>query len=740
MTSLYNRQDQSVVCWLTPRDYQGAAVENSFRLYDSGRSGILARAFTGAGKTVIACMLMAQWLARDPKNRCLVVSYETQLVWQFAKEIKEFLNYDAGIEMASQHVDSESVPFVTVACRASLLRNKEPDEEVVKALEELGVDRRGCDRKACLKLLRMAKKGATKEELQELVELWHQNPLVVDGCKTRLHKFDPTGYNWLVIYDEAHRHAKSLVSVGHIAEWFEKNPASWRVGITATPQRSDRKSVGYTMFPVVALDYPLYRPDAPCGVRDGWCVPYLQRYVQVEGVDFKHIKKIGNDFDPSDLEKVLNQEMRLAKLIEPTLDLCESRRTLIFNPGVEMAKNVAAYINARSPALCPCGKRKWYSRKLIGDGAQCPCGRLIEPGWALTQEEQAIALWGEIPDKQRATVYDEFKQSKYQFLCVCGLCREGFNDPDIGCVAIFRPVSKKASGLAEQMKGRGCRPARSIIAVLGSIPDSASRLKAIAESSKPDCLIVDLVGVSGLGECASTVQIYADGLPDEVKQRAEELLLEKGQGESVDVEETIAEAKRLCEEERERLRQEKLAEEKRKRELSEKRSKAGAEVEYSAEEIGYGSQTDPNEASDNQYRYMRMLGMEIEPIITKRQTHRIIEMLKNGVPPEEVAYKNNLRQERWKVPGPTDKQREWFRWRQLPVPETFHHASLIIGAKKNPQEMLARKLKEIKEAISGKQLDRVGKDVAFLKKHLRAEDWNDLVAFGRERRRKLGGP
>jgi superfamily II DNA or RNA helicase len=390
---------------LIPRDYQVRAHDEAFRLWDSGVKGVLIRAATGAGKTPMACMTIDTWLRRGPNHKVMVVSYETQLVWQFAQEIEDFLGITPGIEMGEQAVSPDHVPKIIVACRPSLLRATGPEPQQVEELKSFGFhDLGACHKRFCKLLVCQLRRGTDPDVVREWIANFNRRPEVANGFYSRLHKFD-WHYNWLLIFDEAHRHAKSLISVGHVVDWFDQNPESRRCGLTATPKRSDGKSIGYAMFPGVALDYPLYSPVKPCAVKDGFAVPYVQKYIESE-VDFKSIKKIAGDYDPEDLERKLGEEAVLAKLIEPLLDMVGDRRTLIFSPGVEMAKNVALYINARVPALCPhCHVQKWYPKALIGDGATCPCGKFIEAGWVTNHDDAAEALWGEIPDKDRRDCY-----------------------------------------------------------------------------------------------------------------------------------------------------------------------------------------------------------------------------------------------------------------------------------------------------------------------------------------------
>ena len=95
------------------------------------------------------------------------------------------------------------------------------------------------------------------------------------------------------------------------------------------------------------------------------------------------------------------------------------------------------------------------------------------------------------------------------------------------------------------------------------------RVEAIASSDKPNALVVDLVGITGLANCASTVQIYADGLDDEVTELATTMLEEQSDEEGeADVAAVIVAATEIVEAEREER-------DRKKKEEAKTRSKAG---------------------------------------------------------------------------------------------------------------------------------------------------------------------
>lgn len=718
---------------ITPRDYQIADHDENFRFWDSGVKGTLTRAFTGAGKTLMSCLKADTWLRRGDDYRVMIISYETQLVDQWKQEIEDYLGITPGVEMESEKIDPARIPSITVACRASLLRHTKPDQKQIQKLESFGVVHLGAVTKGKAKqYLKFLSKGGDAEDVKDDIIDFNNQPEVSGEWWSRVHKFD-WKLNWLVFWDEAHRHAHKLTSVGHIVDWFFQNPASRQNGLTATPKRSDMVSLGEKMFPGIAIDFPLYSPSKPCAVKEGWAVSYVQKYIEVEGVDFKNLAKMkGEDFDQEELERKLNEEGRLAKLVEPLLGMVGDRKTLIFSPGVQMAKDVANYINARAETFCPtCQKKKWYPSALIGDGAACKCGRMVLPSDVTKKGVQAYELDGCSCFDDRKEVYSSHKQGKFQFLSVCGLCREGYNDPDISCVAVFRPVSKKASSLAEQMKGRGCRPLKGVV---DKCRTRDERIAAIAASPKPNCLVVDLVGITGLGDCASSVQIYADGLPDEVKLRAEEILAAGALTEEMDVEDAIEKAEEEDRQAKERAKIERLEAERRAREEAEQRSKAHAEAKWTEHEIGHAAY-DPTEASVGQYKFMSYLGMKIEDHLTKRQAGRIIGMLKSRRPWDEIARLNRLKE--WSRSEPSFNQDRLLKSRGVHDVETPFDASRIISAIREPIRFETDVCDDISKARDNSQLTAIWFYLSRARRFLPVGMEMRLIAIAKQRRSEL---
>ncbi len=555
------------------RDYQGDAVRTCQQHFADGSKGSLVRLPTGTGKTATACMLIDLWLQESRDHQVIVFAHERQLVLQFAEEIQSFLGFIPGIEMGDRAVHPEYMPRVTVVSRATVLERAVFAEETDQA-----------------------------------------------EITSRLYKFDASKPT-LVIFDEAHRYGPHLKSCAHLFSYFEEgNPHSRRVGLTATPMRSDKVSLR-GVFPDIACDYRLYDPKGgPCAVRDGYAVPFDQRFITVENVDFTNLRTVAGDFEQDELDEVLNTKDQLARLCDPMLELVGNRKTLIFNVTVNMARNVMHYINAEL--------------KERGD-----------PRYKGDDRPPAVSLDGSSDEDERTQAYSLFSRGNYQFLSVCGLCREGFNEPNISAVVSFRPT--KSQVLWEQQKGRGCRPLRGAIDGLSTAQE---RLDAIGGSEYSDCLIVDLVGVTGLADTATAAALLTRGHDEvvdrEIVQRANELLLE-----GVSPEDAAERSKS----EVEQARADKKARQDAERELEQARAERRAKIKTEttfvqthveqgsggSAEIRYLGHKEP--ATENQKRYLRANGIPYDPAtLSKGQGSRIIMQHRSGMNVNQIRYRNRL--------------------------------------------------------------------------------------------------
>ena len=156
---------------IVARDYQIADHDESFRLWDSGIVGTLTRIFTGGGKTIASAIKARTWIDRDENNRVMVISYEKELVWQFAQEIEETLGIEPGIEMDSERISAGDIPKIVVASRQSLLCAPSPTPDQLAELARLGINDVGCAPKRTVeRYLEALKKNPDTISIMEDIE------------------------------------------------------------------------------------------------------------------------------------------------------------------------------------------------------------------------------------------------------------------------------------------------------------------------------------------------------------------------------------------------------------------------------------------------------------------------------------------------------------------------------------------------------------------------------------------
>lgn len=229
----------------------------------------------------------------------------------------------------------------------------------------------------------------------------------VQSISRRLERYAPDAFG-LIVIDEAH-HAPSGSSYRSVLDHFAGAKV---LGVTATPDRSDRLAMG-TVFESVALSYEIR--DA---IDEGFLAPIRQKAVHVEGLDLSRVRTTAGDLNEGDLEEILVEEENLHGIAFPTVEMAGDRPTLVFAASVAHAHALATVIGRHS-------------------------GR------------EAVALDGTVDRGLRSKTLSRFQGGEFQFLVNCALFLEGFDAPRISCVAMARPTKSRA--LYAQAIGRGTR-------------------------------------------------------------------------------------------------------------------------------------------------------------------------------------------------------------------------------------------------------------------------------------------
>lgn len=287
----------------------------------------------------------------------------------------------------------------------------------------------------------------------------------------RLHTWDRETFH-LIVVDEAHHSVAPSY-----ARIFAHFATAKIVGVTATPDRGDARSL-MNVFDEVA--YEMTMRDA---VEQGWLVPPMQQFVAVEGLDYTDVRRVAGELAADDLDSILRNEEILKKMVIPAAERVGDRKTIVFCVTV-------AHAHAVAEGLLALGKT-------------------------------AAALDAKTPKKERRKIVQQFRAGELQYVVNVGILVEGFDAPMTSAIVMMRPTLSRA--LYCQQAGRGARPYPT--SFINSLPTAALRRAAIAESSKPDFVILDFVGNSEY-PLVHSAEALAPSADPEVTKRAEQLMNE----------------------------------------------------------------------------------------------------------------------------------------------------------------------------------------------------------------------
>ena len=351
------------------------------------------------------------------------------------------------------------------------------------------------------------------------------------GGDGRMIAFDPDEFS-LLVTDEGH-HAPAA-SYRRIYDYFHTNPKLKHLGVTATPDRADETALG-KVFESVAMTYEI--ADA---IKDGWLVPVRAVPVHVAGLDYSSIRTTAGDLNGADLARVMEVEAPLHEMVQAIVEVvCEAPpnsldAALAREQESEFAEDMAAFAH------------KYHVRKtLVFAASVSHAERLCEilNRWL---PDRACWVCGKTPKDERAQMFADYKAGRYAFLVNVGVCTEGWDEPSIEVVVMARPTKSRA--LFTQMLGRGTR---ALPGVVDGPETPETRQAAIAASGKTHVDCVDFIGNCGRHSLVTPADILGGNYDDDVVAKAKEIS-EETDREPVDLEEALAEAQRLVEEEKAR--------------------------------------------------------------------------------------------------------------------------------------------------------------------------------------------
>lgn len=291
----------------------------------------------------------------------------------------------------------------------------------------------------------------------------------------------------VIICDECHF---VNPSDGQWKELFDRFPNAIKIGLTATAMRGDRQPVYHenidgTIFQMEeksgtrdskpeecgffkhVFDYPLEE-----AVADGWLVE-PRGYSVHSGIDISGVASRVNssgdrDFSQKDLNAALSPDQkvvadRINKAIGRWKEVASDRPTIVFCPSVEYAHWAAAL---------------WR-----------------QAGFT------AAAIDAKTEESVRDRHLEEIHLGNVQVTCNYGIYTHGTDVDKWSCIVLLRPT--ESQGLLSQMLGRVTRPLNHVGHALNDCDCPDGRRNLIANSCKPDSIVIDVVDIVGKHKLAT---------------------------------------------------------------------------------------------------------------------------------------------------------------------------------------------------------------------------------------------
>lgn len=209
----------------------------------------------------------------------------------------------------------------------------------------------------------------------------------------------------LLIVDEAHLSiARSTV------ELLQAYPHAVKVGMTATPARTDGRGLG------MVYDDLVLGPSVAELTEKGWLVP--ARYFAPSKPDLAGVKITAGDYNQRQLGARMDDVRLVGDVIANWARICPDRKTVVF------AVNVAHSLHLRDRFAA------------VGVNAE--------------------HLDGTTPNEERAEILRRLRSGQTQVLCNCDVLTYGWDEPSIEAAILARPT--KSITRYFQMVGRVLRP------------------------------------------------------------------------------------------------------------------------------------------------------------------------------------------------------------------------------------------------------------------------------------------
>lgn len=285
-----------------------------------------------------------------------------------------------------------------------------------------------------------------------------------------------------------------------IAHLIEQKPTLKLCGLTATPLPAENRKITDLFGTTVSTPGPLYR-DLQWSYLNGWLVKPMQGVLRCS-LDFSSLKirKRENgepDYSDKDIAKLMleQDERQWLELAGGIYTIAKGHTAIVVCPNSTMvADRLAGYIEG-------------HARDAGQRGIAYPIHRTLGR-------------------KKSWDVMRRFKAGEFPIAVSVRMFEKGFDYDKVNMVIMVRRT--KSLRLYTQVAGRGTRPLVSIRQALSREPDAKLRMRIIAESEKPSCVIVDCVGINDEAkDILGVIDILGRGVRDDIKERVRRMMLDR---------------------------------------------------------------------------------------------------------------------------------------------------------------------------------------------------------------------
>lgn len=242
--------------------------------------------------------------------------------------------------------------------------------------------------------------GEVKENIKDSKVLFASK----DTLRNCFTDFAPNEFDYIVIDEVHHGQAPTYQS---IIQYFK--PGFFMLGLTATPDRTDRKDIFELFDYNKVFEYTLN--DA---IDNGFLVPYTY-YGLKDNIDYTNIRYQNNKYKVEDLDRELIIPERNERIFDEYMSKGNGNKALGFCCSIKHANSMASLFR--------------------------------------TKGVPAVSITSETVNREE--VIKDFRNNKYTIAFTVDLFNEGIDFPDLRVLLFLRPTESKT--IFTQQLGRGLR-------------------------------------------------------------------------------------------------------------------------------------------------------------------------------------------------------------------------------------------------------------------------------------------